>query len=82
MGKLIKYDIENVELKDGEEGTKIIDLPELTKEEIKIIDPIVAPTSGLRIQIFNIIEENGVYLLTKRKLFLFLRVSSKYLSNK
>ncbi|MFX1496776.1 MAG: hypothetical protein ACFFBH_04550 [Promethearchaeota archaeon] len=55
---------------------RILNLPELTEEEIKIIDPIVAPTSGLRIQIFDIKEEEGhkKYFLTSRKLFLFLRV--------
>ncbi|GAH11935.1 unnamed protein product, partial [marine sediment metagenome] len=40
------------------------------------IDPIVAPTSGLRIQILDQIEKKGKkkLLLTNRKLFLFLRV--------
>ena len=74
MGKLIEFEIESIDLIDDEEGTKLIKLPELTKEEIEIIDPIVAPTSGLRIQIYDIIEENKHYLLTRRKLFLFLRV--------
>ncbi|MFW9937614.1 MAG: hypothetical protein ACFFD5_08185, partial [Candidatus Thorarchaeota archaeon] len=55
---------------------KILKLPELTNEEINIVDPIVAPTSGLRIQIFDIQNKNGkdFYYLTNRKLFLFLRV--------
>jgi phosphomannomutase len=74
VGKLIKFETESIDLIDGKEGTKLIKLPELTKEEIEIIDPIVAPTSGLRIQIYDIIEENKHYLLTRRKLFLFLRV--------
>jgi len=58
------------------EHAKIIKLPHLTEEEKYLIDPIVAPTSGLRIQILDVIEKNGVkqYLLPKRKLFLFLRV--------
>lgn len=52
-----------------------LNLPELTEEEINIIDPIVAPTSGLRIQIFDIKEEGQQrFFLTSRKLFLFLRV--------
>ncbi len=58
------------------EHAKMIKLPHLTEEEKYLIDPIVAPTSGLRIQILDVIEKNGVkqYLLPKRKLFLFLRV--------
>jgi len=46
----------------------------LTEREKNIIDPIVAPTSGLRIQICDIIEENKKYYLPNSKLFLFLRV--------
>jgi len=73
---LINFEVNEIELEELEEGIKIIKLPELTEEEKNIIDPIVAPTSGLRIQIFDIIEENGKkkYILTNRKLFLFLRV--------
>jgi len=54
----------------------ILKLPDLTDKEIKIVDPIVAPTSGLRIQILDILEQEGTkkYCLTNRKLFLFLRV--------
>ena len=74
MGKLIKFETESIDLIDVEEGTKIIKLPELTNEEIEIIDPIVAPTSGLRIQIYDVVEEDSYYFLTRRKLFLFLRV--------
>ncbi|MFX1345925.1 MAG: hypothetical protein ACFFBC_03500 [Promethearchaeota archaeon] len=59
---------------DSEQGIKILKLPELTKEEKNIIDPIVAPTSGLRIQICDIIEENKKYYIPNRKLYLFLRV--------
>ncbi len=73
---LINFEVKEIELEELEEGIKIIKLPELTEEEKNIIDPIVAPTSGLRIQIFDIIEKNGKkkYVLTNRKLFLFLRV--------
>ncbi|MBA7535767.1 Phosphoglucosamine mutase [subsurface metagenome] len=46
----------------------------MTEREKNIIDPIVAPTSGLRIQICDIIEENKKYYLPNSKLFLFLRV--------
>lgn len=73
---LIDFEIENVKLEDGIDGIKILNLPELTEEEKKKIDPIVAPTSGLRIQIFDIenIEGNEKYILYNRNLFLFLRV--------
>ncbi len=81
MDKLIEFKMENIELIDGENGIKIIKLPELTEEEKSIIDPIVAPTSGLRIQIYDLIEKEK-YFLTNRKFFLFLRVfkaiSQKY----
>ena len=80
MDKLIEFKMENIELIDGN-GIKIIKLPELTEEEKSIIDPIVAPTSGLRIQIYDLIEKEK-YFLTNRKFFLFLRVfkaiSQKY----
>ncbi|MHA2181996.1 MAG: hypothetical protein ACXAAH_11280 [Promethearchaeota archaeon] len=49
-------------------------LPELSESEKNIIDPLVAPTSGLRIQIYDIIEENKKYYLPNSKFFLFLRV--------
>ncbi|MBD3255410.1 MAG: hypothetical protein GF383_09970 [Candidatus Lokiarchaeota archaeon] len=70
---MIVFETEQIDLQDGEDGSKILMLPKLTEEEKRLVDPIVAPTSGLRIQIYDIIEENK-YLLTKRKLFLFLRV--------
>jgi phosphomannomutase len=80
VDKLIEFKMENIELIDGN-GIKIIKLPELTEEEKSIIDPIVAPTSGLRIQIYDLIEKEK-YFLTNRKFFLFLRVfkaiSQKY----
>jgi hypothetical protein len=71
---LIELEVESVELEDSEGGTKILKLLELTEEEKDIIDPIVAPTSGLRIQLCDIIEENKKYYLSNSKLFLFLRV--------
>ena len=73
---LINFEVEEIELEEVEEGIKILKLPELTEEEKNIIDPIVAPTSGLRIQILDILEENGSrkYILTNRKLYLFLRI--------
>ncbi|TFG24098.1 MAG: hypothetical protein EU529_05230 [Promethearchaeota archaeon] len=74
MNYLVEYEIEDIEFEEGKNDTRIIKLPSLTKEEKNIIDPIVAPTSGLRIQIYDIIEENEKYLLTKRNLYLFLRI--------
>ena len=71
---LIELEVESVELEDSEGGTKILKLLELTEKEKDIIDPIVAPTSGLRIQLCDIIEENKKYYLSNSKLFLFLRV--------
>ena len=61
---LLDFEIENVKLEDGIDGIKILNLPELTEEENNKIDPIVAPTSGLRIQIFDIenIEGNEKFL--------------------
>lgn len=70
---MIKYEIEKITLEKAENGIEILKLPELTEEEKRIIDPIVAPTSGLRIQIYDILDENN-YLLKSRRLFLFLRV--------
>ena len=67
---MIEFEVEEFQIDEIENGLKMLKLPELTEEEIKIIDPIVAPTSGLRIQIFDIIEENQYYL-TSRKFFLF-----------
>lgn len=72
----INFEVEKVEFKRIEDNVDLIELPELTNEEKNIIDPVVAPTSGLRIQIYDI-DESGdktVYKLTRRKLFLFLRV--------
>ena len=71
---MIELEVEGIELEDSEGGIKILKLPELTETERNIIDPIVAPTSGLRIQICDIIEENKKYYLPNSKLFLFLRV--------
>lgn len=72
----IEFIEEELKIENMESGDRIIQLPELTEEEKGIIDPIVAPTSGLRIQIYDINKEKEKikYLLTNRKLFLFLRV--------
>ncbi len=76
MYNLIDFEIEDIELEQLEEGIKILKLPELTEEEKSIIDPIVAPTSGLRIQLLDIDKKDDKekYILTNRKFFLFLRV--------
>ncbi|UCD02048.1 MAG: hypothetical protein JSV23_03230 [Promethearchaeota archaeon] len=68
--------MEDIELEQLEEGIKVLKLPELTEEEKSIINPIVAPTSGLRIQLLDIEKKDNKdkYILTNRKLFLFLRV--------
>jgi len=73
--KLIDFELEDISFIDSGEY-KTLKLPKLTKEEKNLIDPIVAPTSGLRIQILDQIEKKGKkkLLLTNRKLFLFLRV--------
>jgi len=72
---LIDFELEDVSFIDSG-AYKILKLPKLTKEEKFLIDPIVAPTSGLRIQILDQIKENGKnrLVLSNRKLFLFLRV--------
>ncbi len=72
VSSLIDFEIEEINSYKKDDRDTIL-LPELTEEEKRIIDPIVAPTSGLRIQIFDIREKN-LYFLTQRKLFLFLRV--------
>jgi phosphomannomutase len=73
--KLIEFEIEDISFINSG-AFKTLKLPELTSEEKSLIDPIVAPTSGLRIQILDQIEKKGKTksVLTNRKLFLFLRV--------
>ncbi|MBY8991376.1 MAG: hypothetical protein KGD58_11530 [Candidatus Lokiarchaeota archaeon] len=71
---MIELEVEGIELEDLKGGIKILRLPELTEQEKSIIDPIVAPTSGLRIQLCDTLEENKKYYIPNRKLFLFLRV--------
>jgi len=65
---------DKLEFNDVKSPVKFLRLPKLSEEEKAILDPIVAPTSGLRIQIYDIIEEDKKYFLPNRKLFLFLRV--------
>ncbi|TFF97207.1 MAG: hypothetical protein EU547_04930 [Promethearchaeota archaeon] len=71
----IEYNYEEVPLQKVDENIKVLDLPDLTKEEKNILDPLVAPTSGLRIELCKAKEE-GTHLkltLDQRRLFLFLR---------
>jgi hypothetical protein len=82
---LIDFEFELEDIPFIEDGDfKALKLPKLTEEERFLVDPIVAPTSGLRIQILEKIEKEGKkkYLLPNRKLFLFLRtfkaISQKY----
>jgi len=82
---LINFEFELEDIPFIEDGDfRILKLPELTEEERFLVDPIVAPTSGLRIQILENIEKEGKkkYLLPNRKLFLFFRafkaISQKY----
>ncbi|MFX0020779.1 MAG: hypothetical protein ACFE9S_00515 [Candidatus Hermodarchaeota archaeon] len=81
---MFNFEIEDIDLEQLEDGSKLIKLPNLTEEEKNIINPLVAPTSGLRIQILKIQKEmeEETYVLTKRKLYLFLRmfkaISLKY----
>ncbi|MHA1149507.1 MAG: hypothetical protein ACTSR8_14830 [Promethearchaeota archaeon] len=65
---------ESIPLETRGDGSKLIKLPVLTEEEKNIIDPIVAPTSGLRIELYDINEVNDEYFLPRRKFYLFLRV--------
>jgi len=68
--------MEDIGLEKLEEDIQILKLPELTENEKNIINPIVAPTSGLRIQILDVSikDDKEKYVLTKRKFYLFLRV--------
>jgi phosphomannomutase len=72
---MIDFKLDDIPLKDVGDY-KVLNLRPLSKEEIDIIDPIVAPTSGLRIQILEKISKEGSkkYILPKQKLYLFLRV--------
>lgn len=75
MGKkMVDFEIEDVQFDRIEGDIKTLILPELSESETDIIDPIVAPTSGLRIQIYDVIEENKKYILPNKKFFLFFRV--------
>ncbi len=80
---LIEFELEEFSLIDRGKY-KTLRLEELTEDERYLVDPIVAPTSGLRIKLLDMLERAGSekFVLTKRKLFLFLRIfkaiSQKY----
>lgn len=73
---MIDYKAEELQLDVLSRDMKLLKLPTLTEEEQNIIYPIVPPTSGLRIQILDKKIEEGKekYILTNRKLYLFLRI--------
>ncbi|MHA1913374.1 MAG: hypothetical protein ACW986_12950 [Promethearchaeota archaeon] len=71
---MVEFVTENIQFSEVKGTVKLLKLPKLSEEEKSIIDPIVAPTSGLRIQIYDIIKEDGKYFLPNKKLFLFLRI--------
>ena len=83
MIELIEFELEEFSLIDRGKY-KTLRLEELTEEERYLVDPIIAPTSGLRIKILDKLERAGSekFVLSRRKLFLFLRVfkaiSEKY----
>ncbi|NVM19455.1 MAG: hypothetical protein HWN80_17270 [Candidatus Lokiarchaeota archaeon] len=72
---MINFELEGISFIDSGAHKKL-KLPKLTNEEKFLIDPIVAPTSGIRIQILDQIKQKGKdkLILSNRKLFLFLRV--------
>ncbi len=72
----IDFEINDIESEVIDESVKLLRLPELTEAEKSIIDPIVAPTSGLRIQICDIDNTGSKpkFILSQRKLLLFIRV--------
>ena len=64
-----RIELLNLESRDGKE---IISFPPLSDEEIEIINPIVPPTSGIRMKIYE--KQNSTYIMTKRAQYMFLRV--------
>ncbi|MHA2390892.1 MAG: hypothetical protein ACXAEX_02890 [Promethearchaeota archaeon] len=73
---MIDYEVEEIQFEEVNEYIKLLKLPKLTEAEKEIINPIVPPTSGLRIQILDKKIEDGKekYILTNRKFYLFLRL--------
>ncbi len=73
--KTIEFHGEKISLKKIDEHTNLLELPALTEEERNILDPLVAPTSGLRIDLCEAEEGDDSLKLTldQQKLYLFLR---------
>jgi len=71
----ITFEVEEIDLKKEDNTTNLLMLPELRDVEKEILDPLIAPTSGLRIQLYEVEDSNGLkkYFLKKRTLYLFLR---------
>ncbi|MHA1452969.1 MAG: hypothetical protein ACTSRD_08925, partial [Promethearchaeota archaeon] len=65
------YEYENIP-ENPETDYNTIKLDGLDDSEKKIIDPLVPPTSGLRMVIFDV--QDNSYTLTRKKTFYFLRV--------
>ncbi len=70
----MSYKIEELKLIEYEDYNQI-NLLDLSEEEKLIVDPIVPPTSGLRIQLFEELDEPDSYSLPNTKLLLYLRVA-------
>ena len=70
----MSYKIEELKLIEYEDYNQI-NLFDLSEEEKLIVDPIVPPTSGLRIQLFEELDEPDSYFLPNTKLLLYLRVA-------
>lgn len=68
---LMKVQIEPLQI-NTEDGCETIVLPSLTDEQKNIINPIVPPTSGIRMVIFDKLE-NTLYMPVERQ-YMFLRV--------
>jgi len=64
-----RIELLNLESKDGKE---IISFPPLLDKEKEVINPIVPPTSGIRMKIYE--KQNKTYIMTKRAQYMFLRV--------
>ncbi|MHA1562674.1 MAG: hypothetical protein ACTSPA_11165 [Promethearchaeota archaeon] len=64
-----RIELLNLEPNDGKE---LISFPPLTDEEKEVINPIVPPTSGIRMKIYE--KQNKTYVMTKRAQYMFLRV--------
>ncbi|MCP4761705.1 MAG: hypothetical protein GY870_07985, partial [archaeon] len=67
-----EYIFEKITENEENEDYNVIKLEDLTEDAKNIINPLVPPTSGLRMEIFEI--ENEKYTLKKQKLFHFIRV--------